>query len=633
LYNGNIGAMEVDIAKFNRNLLYGYRYDQLNRITKMDAFTGTVDSPGVYTATAINDYRERVTYDPNGNILTYKRNGTNTNLPPGVTGGFAMDSLAYEYIPNTNKLKRVTDNAAYSNNYPGDIDNQTATENYLYDAIGNLIKDKAEGIDSIYWNVYGKISRINKSNGMAIVYVYDAAGNRISKSVTRADSTKLTYYVRDAGGNVMSIYQRGYAAINSGHLSQAEINLYGSSRLGVYNVSTNVQKCFDNTDTITNFTRGNKFFELTNHLGSVLVIMSDKTVPVASSPTYAITGYTPEVATATDYYPFGMQMPGRAYYIDTTTENVGGSGGSVGPEPPVVTIYKHTFNTSPYNHPYTISPDILDASLNNTGWTNSKGAWTSYSDCATPTAGQSLAFTDTRPDTSTLTLTLSVDSGKTTSIRSFSFTHRSSATGYAHWKMYINGIEVGDSTLNPTAASGCTHTPTGTRNVTHPVENLTGTFTVVLKLYDHTGSGTAQGTFRMNDFILNGVTRDVIDSSAGSQQWANKRSYRYGFNGKENDNDVKGEGNQQDYGMRIYDPRLGRFLSVDPITKNYPMLTPYQYASNNPIQNIDIDGLEGGSANGAPVNTEVPAGAWNLEMLLQALGIKAYLLWSLFLKI
>lgn len=44
--------------------------------------------------------------------------------------------------------------------------------------------------------------------------------------------------------------------------------------------------------------------------------------------------------------------------------------------------------------------------------------------------------------------------------------------------------------------------------------------------------------------------------------------YRYGFNGKENDNEVKGEGNLQDYGMRIYDPRLGRFLSVDPLIKN-----------------------------------------------------------------
>jgi len=44
--------------------------------------------------------------------------------------------------------------------------------------------------------------------------------------------------------------------------------------------------------------------------------------------------------------------------------------------------------------------------------------------------------------------------------------------------------------------------------------------------------------------------------------------------------------------MRIYDPRLGRFLSVDPITKKYPELTPYQFASNTPIRAIDIDGLE-----------------------------------------
>ena len=64
------------------------------------------------------------------------------------------------------------------------------------------------------------------------------------------------------------------------------------------------------------------------------------------------------------------------------------------------------------------------------------------------------------------------------------------------------------------------------------------------------------------------------------------------YNEKENDNDVKGEGNQQDYGMRIYDPRLGRFLSVDPLMKGYPMLTPYQYASNRPIDGVDLDGAE-----------------------------------------
>jgi RHS repeat-associated protein len=68
--------------------------------------------------------------------------------------------------------------------------------------------------------------------------------------------------------------------------------------------------------------------------------------------------------------------------------------------------------------------------------------------------------------------------------------------------------------------------------------------------------------------------------------------YRFGFNGKENDNEVKGQGAQQDYGFRIYDPRLGRFLSVDPITKYYPELTPYQFAGNRPIRATDLDGLE-----------------------------------------
>lgn len=61
-----------------------------------------------------------------------------------------------------------------------------------------------------------------------------------------------------------------------------------------------------------------------------------------------------------------------------------------------------------------------------------------------------------------------------------------------------------------------------------------------------------------------------------------------------------GQGLQQDYGMRVYDNRLGRFLSVDPITAEYPDLTPYQFASNTPIWAIDLDGLEGMAATGIP---------------------------------
>jgi RHS repeat-associated protein len=70
-------------------------------------------------------------------------------------------------------------------------------------------------------------------------------------------------------------------------------------------------------------------------------------------------------------------------------------------------------------------------------------------------------------------------------------------------------------------------------------------------------------------------------------------AYKFGFNGKENDNEVKGEGNQIDYGMRGYDPRIGKPFSIDPLTHSYPHLSPYQFFSNNPILNIDLDGLEG----------------------------------------
>jgi RHS repeat-associated protein len=76
------------------------------------------------------------------------------------------------------------------------------------------------------------------------------------------------------------------------------------------------------------------------------------------------------------------------------------------------------------------------------------------------------------------------------------------------------------------------------------------------------------------------------------REYSSGNLYRYGFNGKERDNEIKGEGNQYDYGFRIYDPRLGRFLSTDPLSAKYPWYSPYQFAGNKPIQCVDLDGAE-----------------------------------------
>src|SRR5690606_6309112 len=70
-------------------------------------------------------------------------------------------------------------------------------------------------------------------------------------------------------------------------------------------------------------------------------------------------------------------------------------------------------------------------------------------------------------------------------------------------------------------------------------------------------------------------------------------NYRYGFNGKEKDTDgLGGGGSTYDYGFRIYNPGIAKFLSVDPLSPDYPWYTPYQFAGNMPIWAADVDGLE-----------------------------------------
>jgi RHS repeat-associated protein len=466
LFNGNIASMFVNIpvlapgGSASAALLYGYRYDQLNRIVSMDAFNGfNPTANGWYSGTpvAIKNYKEKVSYDANGNILSYLRNGD--RAATFTTGDADMDNLYYQYpkYPNTpanianrsagklmnNRLRFVQDEVDETR-YTADIDNQTTLDrdflknnpaswqaetpgddNYVYDEIGNLVKDVKEGINHIEWNVYGKIAYINKG-GITIEYRYDASGNRIAK-IVRPDRGigTYTFYVRDASGNVMAVYEKNppLPGDEGGDLKQTEVHLYGSSRLGIFRMDRNVENPVVNTQSVYTFERGNKLFELSNHLGNVLVTVSDRKLQVQDPANLTlITYYSSDVISATDYYPFGMDMVGRTFLSPE-----GGAGGG-----------------------------------------------------------------------------------------------------------------------------------------------------------------------------------------------------RYGFNGKERDKDINSL-TAYDYGFRIYNPAIGKFLSVDPLTGSYPELTPYQFASNEPVGSIDLDGLESSkafagaaaAAAGRALQTQPKAGfdfsGWKLE--------------------
>jgi RHS repeat-associated protein len=75
------------------------------------------------------------------------------------------------------------------------------------------------------------------------------------------------------------------------------------------------------------------------------------------------------------------------------------------------------------------------------------------------------------------------------------------------------------------------------------------------------------------------------------RQWSYGSGYRYGFNGKENDNEVKGTCNVLHFEFREYDPRLGRFKSIDPESSDYAWQTPYAYHRNSPTVTEDYLGL------------------------------------------
>ena len=216
-------------------------------------------------------------------------------------------------------------------NYTDDIDDQgtfnnthstiETANNYGYDELGNLVRDVQEEIASIKWTVYGKMKKITRNSGSSkadLEFGYDASGNRLWKKVTPKGSGAVTstyYYLRDAQGNEMCRYVK-YTNTNSQLMYVAqEHSIYGSSRVGVDGRKDTLYKAGSYSPAWggANTSRralGLKSFELANHLGNVLVTVSDKPVYKVSSGTIY---FQPEVSSISDYYPFGAPMWERSF--------------------------------------------------------------------------------------------------------------------------------------------------------------------------------------------------------------------------------------------------------------------------------------------------------------------------------
>lgn len=69
--------------------------------------------------------------------------------------------------------------------------------------------------------------------------------------------------------------------------------------------------------------------------------------------------------------------------------------------------------------------------------------------------------------------------------------------------------------------------------------------------------------------------------------------YRFGFQGQEKDDELHGStGTSLNFEFRMHDPRVGRFLSIDPLAAKYPYNSPYAFSENRVIDAIELEGLE-----------------------------------------
>ena len=335
LYNGNISAMQTaitDITPGSPTLgealpqLTTYKYDQLNRLSMMKAYDQTSNGrwANVTASATPTKYQNEFTYDANGNILTQKRYNQQAALEDALNYQYDVDATTGK--KRSNKLYHVNDPQSASISTT-DIDDQGAftpapanhleeintTNNYGYDEIGNLIRDDAEEIGDIKWTVYGKIESITRtptSTKDNLTFAYDASGNRISKTTVKnnpspTDYPKTTYYLRDAQGNVMAVYEVKHPT-STAQLFLTEHHLYGSSRLGLLNeylYGTNPNSIFTRTV-------GRKNYELNNHLSNVLTTISDRKVR-HSTDNINVDYYLADVKSTNDYYPFGQELSGR----------------------------------------------------------------------------------------------------------------------------------------------------------------------------------------------------------------------------------------------------------------------------------------------------------------------------------
>ncbi len=522
-----------------------------------------------------------LTYDANGNILSMNQKGFK------VGGSQLIDQLAYTYQANSNKLSQVNDASNDPLSKLGDFHytGSKGSSDYTYDGNGNLITDNNKLIDNIIYNYLNLPSLVHPNSKGNIVYVYDAGGNKLEKITSDSTSRHTTTTLYISG----FIYQQTDTITNpTGGIDTLQFigQEEGRVRWAYHKYTTGYSAYGFEYDFFEKDHLGNTRMVLTQQKDTAKYLASGEAAYRATeSQLFANLTTTTIARTAAPGYPVDLTITNPNDTVFKVNGNVGGH--KIGPSlllkvmsgDKIDIAVQSYYNTGTTSTPNSSITDVL-ASLA-TGVVNM-------------TSGGKGSITDLN-NTSSSPIYAALNS----------FLPTDDPTPSGKPKAYLNWILLDDQlkyvssypqsgavavttagTLNTLGYTGLPITKNGFLYIwiSNETPNWDAFFdNLVVKQY----SGPL---LEENHYYPFGLAMAAITSKALKPFYAENK-YRY--NGKELQNKEFSDGTgleDYDYGARMYDLQIGRWMKIDKKTELYFGTSPYVYSLNQPTNAIDPDG-------------------------------------------
>jgi RHS repeat-associated protein len=565
--------------------------------TEKRKYDYTYDNAGRLIDAKFKDYYDywmdlsvkNITYDLNGNLLTMQHQ---TTLPGGTIT--TIDDLHYNYASLSNKLQTVTDLSTDPNNgKQGDFKdggNAASVPDYVYDNNGNVVidlnknaKELNNGTNGIHYNFLDKPDEIKIVGKGTIKIVYSGDGEKLQRIFTPESGTAntTTYINQFVYQSTPNGDQLSYFTFEEGRI-RAVTPTAQNNGFDMLTVDGNID--------LPDGRRGAYDYFILDYQQNVRMILSEETHVASGTATMEPSRSGDEAAA------FGNAV------TQTRVTKPSGWTGNSSDNVSRVRPYPNGTGVGPNTVQKVMAGDLINATVKYYFNSGTPGDRSEIRNIVVGSLASALtngpATTIIKDNISTVSNTLNGFEGLYMTIDPFHSGTDVVPRGrlmvlFFDERMRPAGSASADITSSSMDENGRILTLSG---VKVPVNGYAYAYVSNQSnmdvYFDDFKVTVAQGNIiEENHYYSFGLKIAAISSKKLADSYDGKINNAFLFNGKEmldDDADL----NWYDYGFRSYDAQIGRFMQLDPLTDSYPHYTPYQFAGNDPITNVDLDGLE-----------------------------------------